>query len=145
MRRFFVALFILCGAVLFGAGWYVYDRGFTRKWRVAVAEEFRARDVELTLRKLTLDPFRGIVAKEVKVYDTRDRKRTLAVIDEMRLVINWANLISGKTFLDALDLHDATLALPLDSQNPAGPSLEIRRMSGRLFLPPQQIYLSSFE
>lgn len=145
MRRFFIALFILVGFALLGASWYVSKKGFTRKWRVFVSEEFRKRDIELTLGKLTLNPFRGVIARNVKVFDTRDRKRTLAVIDEMRLVINWANLIHSKTFLDALDLHDATLALPIDPKDPAGRKIEIRGMSGRLFLPPEQVYLSSFE
>lgn len=145
MRRFFVALFILVGASLLGAGWYVYDKGFTRKWRTTVSEEFRRRGVELSLRKLTLHPFRGVIAKDVRVYDTHNRERTSAAIDEMRLVINWANLIRGQTFIDALDLRDATLSVPIDPKNPAGPKLEVRRMSGRLFLPPQQVYLSSLE
>lgn len=145
MRRFFAALFILVAAALIGSGWYVSKKGFTRRWRVFVSEEFRKRDVELNLRKLTLNPFRGIVAEQVEVFDARERKRTLAVIDEVRLVINWANLIKGKTFLDAIDLHDATLALPIDPKDPAGRKIEVRRMSGRLFLPTDQVYLSSFE
>jgi len=145
MRRVLAALLIVLGAGLLGSVWYVANRGFTRKWRVFVSEEFRKRDIDLTLGKLTLDPFRGIVAENVKVFDTRDRKRTLAVIDEMRLVINWANLIHGKTFLDALDLREATLALPLDPKQPGGRRIEVSRMSGRLFLPPQQIVLSRFE
>jgi len=145
MRRFLVALVFILGAAILGGGWYVSTKGFTRKWRVFVSEEFRKRDVELTLRKLTLNPFRGIIANEVKVSDPRDRKRTLAVIDEVRLVINWANLIKGTTFLDALDLHDATVELPIDPKDPAGRKVEVQRMSGRLFLPPEQVYLSSFE
>lgn len=145
MRRFFAALFILLFASLLAGGWYVYHRGFTRKWRTFVSDEFRARGVELSIRQLILDPFRGIVAKGVKVYEAEERKSTLGVIDEMRLVINWANLIRGKTFLDALDLRDATVALPLDPSDLRGPKVEVKGMSGRLFLPPEQIYLSSFE
>jgi hypothetical protein len=145
MRRFFVALFILTGVALLGASWYVYHKGFTRRWRTYVTEEFRRRGVEMSLRQLTLDPFRGVLAKGVKIYDAQERKRTLGVIDEMRLVINWANLIRSQTFIDALDLHDATLSLPIDPQNMAGPMLEVKGMSGRLFLPPKQVYLSSFE
>jgi hypothetical protein len=145
MRRFFAALIFLFCAALLGACWYGYHKGFTGKWRNYVTSEFRQRGVELSLRQLTLNPFRGFLAKGVKVYDAKERKRTLAVIDEMRLVINWANLINGTTFLDALDLRDATLALPLDPHNLAGPKIEVRRLSGRLFLPPQQIVLSSFE
>src|SRR3954462_6734333 len=99
MRRFVHVIIILLVAMLLGASWYVYHKGFTRKWRTIVSDEFRKRGVELTLRRLTLDPLRGIIANDVKIFEAGDRKRTLAVIDDMRLVINWANLIRGKTFL----------------------------------------------
>jgi len=135
---------LLAGGLL-AAGWYAYDRGFTRKWRGYVASEFRKRGVELRVSKMTLHPFRGIIARDVKVFDARDRRRVLAGIDEMRLVINWANLVSGKTFLDALELTDATLSLPLDPENARAEKVEITGLSGRLFLPPQQVYLSRLE
>lgn len=145
MRRFLFALIFLITAGLLGSGWYVYNKGFTKKWRGFVSKEFQKRGVELQLRKLTLHPLRGIIAEDVKVFDTDDRKRTLAVIDEMRLVINWANLIRSKTFLDALDLREARLSLPVDPANPKGPKINIEKMSGRLMLPPEQVYLSNFE
>ena len=145
MRRFANVIFTLLAAALLGCGWYVYNKGFTKKWRTFVSEEFRKRGVELTLRKLTLDPVRGVIAQEVKVFDAPDQKRTLAVIDDMRLVINWANLIRGKTFLDALDLRDARLSLPLDPKDLRGPKVDITRLSGRLMLPPEQVYLSNLE
>lgn len=145
MRRVVSVILALLAAGLLAAGWYVYDKGFTKKWRAFVTEEFRKRGVELSLRKLTLEPFRGIVAKEVKIYDTRERRRTLAVVDEMLLVINYANLINRRPFLDALDLRDARLELPLDAKNPRGPRLEVSKLSGRLFLPPQQIHLSRLD
>lgn len=145
MRRVFFAVLAIVAATLLAAGWYAYNKGFTKKWRGFVATEFRKRGVDLTLRKLTLHPFRGIIAKEVKVYDTNDKRRTMAVIDEMRLVINWANLIQKKTFLDALDLRDAKLSLPIDPENARGPKVEVTNLSGRLMLPPQQVYLSNFE
>jgi len=142
MRRVLLTLFALFLATLLGALWYASEKGFTRKWRGYVTEEFRKRGVEVTLRQLTLDPLRGLVAKDVQVFDARDRRRTLAVIDEMALQVNYANLIRGKTFLDALELRDASLSLPLDPQNPRGAKIDIARLNARLFLPPQQIYLA---
>ncbi|MDR3403856.1 MAG: AsmA-like C-terminal region-containing protein [Chthoniobacter sp.] len=142
MRRVLLTLFALFLAVALGGLWYASKRGFTSKWRRYVSDEFHKRGVEVTLRRLTLDPMRGLVAKEVRVFDASDKRRTLAVIDEMVLQINYANLIRGKTFLDALDLHDANLSLPLDPQKPRGQKIEIARLNGRLFLPPQQIYLA---
>jgi len=142
MRRVLLTLFTLFIALTLSALWYASNRGFTRKWRRHVTDEFHKRGVEVTLRRLTLDPLRGIVAKEVRVYDASDKRRTLAVIDEMVLQINFSNLIRGKTFLDALDLHDANLSLPLNPEKPEGQKIEIARLNGRLFLPPQQIYLA---
>lgn len=142
MRRVLLTFFALFLAGLVGALWYAADRGFTKKWRGYVSGEFRKRGVEVTLQQLTLDPLRGLVAKDVRVYDARDRRRTLAQIDEMALQVNFANLMRGKTFLDALELRDANLSLPLDPENPRGPKLEIARLNARLFLPPQQICLA---
>ena len=145
MRRLVLAVLALLVAAAIGGAWYAYEKGFTKKWRSFVRDEFRERGVEVTLRRLMLVPFRGIVARDVKVYDTRDRERVLAVIDEMRLVINYANLVQGKPFLDALELRDASLALPVDAAKPRGAKIEITKLSGRLLLPPQQLYLSRLE
>lgn len=142
MRRVLLTLFVLFLAVALGGLWYASNKGFTSKWRGYVREEFHKRGVEVMLRRLTLDPLRGLVAKEVRVFDARDKKRVLAEIDEMVLQINYANLIRGKTFLDALDLRDANISLPLDPQKPHGHKIEIAHLNGRLFLPPQQIYLA---
>src|SRR5882724_3588611 len=142
MRRVLLTLFALFLAVALGGLWYASHRGFTSKWRRRVSEEFQKRGVEVTLRRLTLDPLRGLVAKDVRVFDAHDKRRTLAVIDEMVLQVNFANLIRGKTALDALDLQNANLSLPLDPQKPQGHKIEIARLNGRLFLPPQQIYLA---
>ena len=142
MRRVLLTLLALLAATLLGAGWYAYHKGFTSKWRGIVTNEFRKRGFEVSLRRLTLDPLRGLVAKEVRVYETKERKRTVAFIDEMVLQVNYANLVRGKAFLDALDLRDATLSLRLDPASSRGPRIEVAKLHARLFLPPQQIYLA---
>ncbi len=145
MRRVLLAFLALLLAAVIGAGWYVYHQGFTRRWRDQVTAEFRQRGIEVSLRRLTLDPFRGLVARELKVYDARDRRRVLAVIDEAQLGVNYANLARGQTFLDSLDLREATLALPVDPADPGGAKIEVSRLNARLFLPQQQIYLAHAE
>ncbi len=145
IRRLILGLLLVIFAALFGGGWYAYDKGFTKKWRNFVTHEFRKRGVEVSLRRLKLHPLRGIVARELKVYDARDHKRLLAVVDEMRLIINYSNLIQGKTFLDAIELRDARLDLPLNPEKPRGAKIEIERLSGQLFLAPHQAYLSRLE
>jgi hypothetical protein len=147
MRRLRPVLFVLAFLLLVfltGLGRYVYIRGFTSKWREYVTREFRKRGFEISLQRLTLDPFRGLVAKEVQVYDARDRRRIVAFIDQMTLQVNYANLARGKMFLDALDLRSAKLSLPLDPERPHGPTLKITKLNARLFFPqPESVYLAS--
>lgn len=121
--------------------WYVCTKGFTRSWRVLIAEEFEKRGFEISLHKLALDPFRGLVAQDVKLLDVTDRRRVLATIDEMVLGVNWAGAFHGRNVVDSIDLIDATLALPLDTSNPTGGTFDIAKLNARVFFPPQQIYV----
>jgi len=144
LRLVFILLAVLVLALLAVLGRYVYSKGFTSKWRGYVTKEFRQRGFEISLQRLTLDPFRGLVAKNVLVYEASDRRRTVAFIDEMTLQVNYANLARGKMFLDALDLRSANLSLPLDPARPRGQKLKIRKLNARLFFPqPESIYLAS--
>ncbi|MEK0447670.1 MAG: hypothetical protein RLZZ399_2991, partial [Verrucomicrobiota bacterium] len=60
--KFFLGLLL---AALLWTAWYGSKRGFTRSVREAVFAEFRQHGVEITFKKLTLDPFRGLVARDV--------------------------------------------------------------------------------
>src|SRR5213082_35092 len=99
-------------AVSFGGGWYLAKRGFGRQWRYRVVEELHKRGVEASIGRLTLDPFRGLVAKNVRIFDYKNREKTLARISEVSLDINYAALIHRQTFLNALDVRNAEIILP---------------------------------
>ena len=95
-----------------GGGYYLAKRGFGRQWRYRVVEELRKRGVEASIGRLTLDPFRGLVAKNVRIFDYKNRENTLALISEVSLDINYAALIHHEPFLNALDVRDAQIVLP---------------------------------
>jgi hypothetical protein len=132
-------------AALIWAGWYVYNKGFSRKWRRVVAEEFRKRGLEVSLRRLTLDPLRGLIARDVRIVDERDKDRVLAFIDQVVLEINYANVFSGELFLKAFDLRDANIALPIDPGAPGEDQLRITGLNARVVLPPGQVLLDRAE
>src|SRR3954454_4240445 len=131
LRRFIFAISALVLLGLVGLAWYVSNKGFTRKWRSYMVKEFRNAGVEIHIQRLTLDPFRGLVAKDVSIFDTRDRKHVIAWIDEILLGVNYANAMRGQTFLDSADLRDASLWLPLDPKNPDSPKTEITKLNAR--------------
>jgi hypothetical protein len=65
-----IRLTILAAFVaILGGGYYLARRGFGREWRYRVVEELHKRGVEAHIGRLTLDPFRGLIAKNVRIFD----------------------------------------------------------------------------
>ena len=141
LRRVLRVLLVLAAATLVWACWYAAKRGLTRSWRERVFAEFRARGIEVTFKKLTVDPLRGFVARDVAIYDANDRQRILAEIDRLTLNLDWNRLVRRRTFVTALELHDARLSLPLDRRNPTGRRVAVERLRARLLFPEKQIRL----
>ena len=142
MRRFIQIILLLVLLVGGGGSWYLYERGLTRPWRDLVIEELRRRGVEVSFGSLTVEPFRGLVAKNVRVFDSPKRERTLAQVNEMIVEANYANAVRGKPFLDSLTLVDAALQIPLDTKDPTGPTVTVEKLNTRIVLPADRLVVS---
>src|SRR4051794_5359535 len=79
-KRLFVSAIrfsiVVLTAALIGGGWYLARKGFGREWRRRVVEELHKRGVEASIGRLTLNPFRGLVAKDVRLFDYKNRANT---------------------------------------------------------------------
>lgn len=142
----FVRLVIL-GVVLGvgGGGYYLAKRGFGRQWRYRVVDELRKHGVEANIGRLTLDPFRGLVAKNVRIFDYKNRENILALISEVSLNINYAALIHHEPFLNALDVRDAQIILPFKTADEKGDRAVLTNLRAHVYFPPEQIYVSQAE
>src|SRR5947199_8994816 len=130
---------------LFGGGWYLAKRGFGRQWRYRVVEELHKRGVEASVGRLTLNPFRGLVAKNVRIFDYKNRENTLALISEVSLDINYAALIHHQSFLNALDVRDAQITLPLTSAEGKSDNVQLDTFLAHVYFAPVQFYVSHAE
>src|SRR6266498_189557 len=128
-----------------GGGYYLAKRGFGRQWRSLVVEELHKRGVEASVGRLTLDPFRGLVAKNVRIFDYKNRENTLALISEVSLDINYAALIHHEPFLNALDVRDAQIILPFKTADEKGDRAVLTNLRAHVYFPPEQIYASQAE
>jgi hypothetical protein len=126
-------------------GWYLAKKGFSRNWRNKVAEELHKRGVEASVRRLTLDPFRGLIARDVRVYDYKKRERTLAVVSEISLDINYAALFHHQPFLNALDIRNGNLTIPLPSVEGQVAKAELKSFRAHVYFPPERIEVSQAE
>jgi hypothetical protein len=129
----------------FGSGYYLARRGFGREWRYRVVEELHKRGVEAYIGRLTLDPFRGLVARNVRIFDYKNRENTLALISEVSLDINYAALIHRQPFLNALDVRDAQITLPLKTAEGKADKAQLTNFRAHVYFPPEQIYVSQAE
>jgi AsmA-like protein len=130
---------------IFGGGYYLARRGFGREWRYRVVEELHKRGVEAQIGRLTLDPFRGLIAKNVRVFDYRNRENTLALISEVSLDINYAALIHHQPFLNALDVRDADITFPIKTAEGKTSQAQLTNLRAHVYFPPEQIYVSQAE
>src|SRR5438105_11248544 len=126
-------------------GYYLARRGFGREWRYRVVEELHKRGVEAQIGRLTLDPFRGLVAKNVRIFDYRNRENTLALISEVSLDINYAALIHHEPFLNALDVRDAQITFPIQTAEGKADKAQLTDFRAHVYFRPEQSYVSQAE
>src|SRR5690349_9147762 len=130
---------------LTGGSWYLAKKGFSRNWRNLVVEELHKRGVEASVRRLTLDPFRGLIARDVRIYDYKRRERTLAVVSEISLDINYAALFQHQPFLNALDIRNGNLTIPLPPAPGQVGNAELKHFRAHVYFPPERIEVSQAE
>ncbi len=141
--RFLIVLGL--GAMTAG-GWYLASHGFGQSFRARVVEELHKRGVEASVRRLTLDPFHGLVAQDVRIFDYRDRDKTIAQISRLSLDVNYAALWQRRSFLNAIEVRNAEVTLPLpDNAPPNTVPAQIKHLHAHVYFPPEQIFVSQAE
>src|ERR1041385_3898305 len=139
-----LTIVILLGGLVAG-GWYLAKKGFSRNWRNLVVEELHKRGVEASVRRLPLEPVRGLIARDVRIYDYKKRERTLAVVSELSLDINYAALFHHQPFLNALDIRNSDLTIPLPPFAGQVSNAELKKFRAHIYFPPQRIEVSQAE
>jgi AsmA-like C-terminal region len=139
-----LAIVLILGGLAVG-GFYLAKKGFSRNWRNRVVEELHKRGVEASVRRLTLDPFRGLIARDVRIYDYKKRERTLAVVSEISLDINYAALFHHQPFLNGLDIRNGNLTIPLPPAEGQVAQAELKNFRAHVYFPPERIEVSQAE
>lgn len=138
-----LAATLLLGGSLVWAGVYTYDKGFTKKWRNMITAEFERRGIEAEIGKLTLDPFEGLVARDVQFYQDDSRDRLLASINHIALDIDLAKLVRQEDFLNTIDIKNADLSLPLNPDDSKSERIELSNLSAHVTMATSTIEISS--
>jgi hypothetical protein len=125
-------LLLLIGALAW-ISWYGYARGFGRRWRGLLEKEFDRYGLSIDVNKLTLDPFHGLIARDVAIFDSKSGDTLLAEINNISLDINYANLFQHEPALNAVDLSGARIVIPVDPSNPSGEKIRFTDFHARIY------------
>jgi hypothetical protein len=116
--------------------------GYELKERVAGAlggDGFRTE-----IGKLSVDPFKGLIAKNVEVWETTGDARNLARIERLVVSVNFTDLLAGRVTIDHVQLDETDVSIPIGTE-PDSPRLNVNGVSAELFILADQMRISSFE
>jgi len=90
--------------------------GLPDGWKQRLIRELSNRGLEVEVKKLTIDPLGGLVARDLVVYrdSTRDEERLR--VRRVELTPNWLAWRPGEPFLSGARLRDAHVSWPLGEQ-----------------------------
>jgi hypothetical protein len=125
---FLVASFVLAGGV------YLNTTAFHERWHGFVTGELAQHGVHLNFERLTVNPFGGLVARGVKVFNDASKRHIVASVDRLNLDVDFGSLIEGRVKIDGLELSHASMALPVDPERPELTVIELKDLSARALL-----------
>jgi len=142
LSRILTLLLWLVPVTLAAGLWYLNRHGLHREWRERVASEFRRGGIDLEVGRLTLNPFRGLIANEVEIRQDRGDLRPSARINRILLQIDYAAMTRREPFLEGIQLRGASIQIPTAE---AGPPLAIDHLDALISFEPGLIRVRQAE
>ena len=132
-------------AAIVWSGYYVYSKGFTKRWRNYLSAELRRYGLDVTVRRITLDPFEGLVAHDMILKRADREAGAVLTVSRTALDINLAQLFQREAFLNSIDLRGARMIIPVDAGDSNGPRFEVKDLRAKILFPPGHIRLTVAE
>ena len=130
---FLLVLFVILGAL--GTLIWANVTGMPEAWRQAVERAIAERGIHVKIGHLSYNPLEGIVAREVEVYASKERKQVLSRLEGIILDLDNSKLAKGEIQLARVKLDKARLTLAVDPDDPNSEILRVDNIHGE-FIPP---------
>ena len=109
--------------------------GLPDAWKQRLIHELSSRGLEVEVKKLTIDPLGGLVARDLVVYRDSTRGEERLRVRRVELTPNWMAWRPGEPFLSGARLRDAHVSWPLGD----GVQAEARRVEADAEFRPGEI------
>lgn len=129
-------LLILTAAIAAPVGlWWLNLSGLPESWRATIEGEIAKQGAHISIGALSYNPFRGIIASKVKVFEDASRHKEIANLESVIIDLDKTKLARGAVELAKIELKDAGLTLSIKPDDPNSELIEIRHASGTLLMP----------
>ena len=142
-----VCAFILLrlSALRWAAGIW-HEKASAANGATSVVEELHKRGVEASIQRLTLDPFRGLVARNVRIFDYKHRENTIARHQRNLARYQLRRALPSPAVPERARCAQCTNHFPhIDQTIRRHPKRELTRFRAHIYFPPEQIYVSQAE
>lgn len=135
MFRFLRRVFLFAlASFLLAAGMYANTESFQQRWHGFVTQELARLGVHVEFESLTINPFGGLVAREVRMYNDNTHQHLVAAVDRLNLGVDFGPLFEGKVKIKSLELTHANVALPVDPERPGQTVVTLNEFQAKMFL-----------
>lgn len=123
---------------------YLREAGIGFGAKEALARALSSPALEVSIGRLALDPFSGLLARDIAVHDRGHDGRLLAGISSIVLSLNLSELAQRRIVVDKVSLQNTGVSIPVGN---AGEStrLDVQDVSAELSLQGDQLRLSRFQ
>jgi len=123
---------------------YLREVGIGFGAKEALASALSTNALEVSVGRLALDPFSGLLAEDVTIRDRTAGGRLIAKVSDISLSVNLSELAHGKVAVDKLSLENAGVSIPVENAEDA-PRLDLRQVHAEVVLLGDRLRLSRFE
>jgi len=135
LRSAVYLLLLMAVVTVIATLWWANHTGLPAAWRGAIEREIAKQGIHLTIGSLSYMPFKGIVAREVRVFSDAQHAVMLSQLEQILIAVDKAKLARGELRLTRIQISDTSLRLPMQPGNPDTGILEISGLTGTLLMP----------
>jgi len=108
-----------------------------------LGQKLSSEAIRVEIGRLALDPFAGLIARDVVISERKEGGRVLARVSRIALSLNLSELMARRVVVDKLQLENAGVSIPVDNRE-ASPRIDIEGVRAEAILLGDQLRLSRF-
>jgi hypothetical protein len=135
LRLFLILVFGSGFGLVVGGIYYLNQSGANKQWRAQIANELENFGIVSDFDRLTISLTKGLLASGVQIYANSDREEVIATLEHLVINVDKTKLMRGIVRVNQVELKDAMASIPIDPEEPSGPRIVIKKLSGNMHFP----------